>query len=365
MGLETGTYINSLVATNPVGAVDPKSQGDNHLRLIKSTLLATFPNLTGAMTADQTELNYLDGATGVTGTGNTVRSASPTLTGTVTAATIAATTLTGAGSGITALNASNLSSGTVPDARFPATLPVASGANLTALNGSNISSGTVADARIDTALARLAGTTAFSANQTISKATAAFTLASTNAASAAIGLSTNGSTRGFIGADGGGTTIGGPGAGASDLGIRVESGSLCITLDGSTTTHLKLSSSGITTPNTSSSEVGYKGIPQVTKSADYTLVLADANKYLLMGANDKTFTIPANSSVAFPIGTTLTFESNTSSGHPTTIAITTDTMFLAGTEYATTGSRSLARGGIATALKRDSTSWIISGTGLS
>ena len=43
--------------------------------------------------------------------------------------TLAATTLTGAGSGITSLNASNLGSGTIPDARFPATLPAISGAN--------------------------------------------------------------------------------------------------------------------------------------------------------------------------------------------------------------------------------------------
>lgn len=49
MGLETGTYISDLVATNPVGAVDPKSQGDDHIRLIKSVLKNTFPNFTGAL----------------------------------------------------------------------------------------------------------------------------------------------------------------------------------------------------------------------------------------------------------------------------------------------------------------------------
>ena len=52
------------------------------------------------------------------------------------AGTLAATTLTGAGSGITGLNASNLGSGTIPDARFPATLPAISGANLTNLPAS-------------------------------------------------------------------------------------------------------------------------------------------------------------------------------------------------------------------------------------
>lgn len=62
MGLETGTYIDSLVVTNPLGT-DAKSAGDDHLRLIKSTLKATFPNITGAVTPTHTELNYLDGVT--------------------------------------------------------------------------------------------------------------------------------------------------------------------------------------------------------------------------------------------------------------------------------------------------------------
>ena len=121
MPLESATYISGLNATNPVGASDPKSQGDDHLRLIKSTLLNTFPNVAAAVTADATELNLLDGITGFSGTGAVLaKTASPTFTGTLTAATVAATTLTGAGSGITALNASNLTSGTIPAARVGA-----------------------------------------------------------------------------------------------------------------------------------------------------------------------------------------------------------------------------------------------------
>lgn len=56
MALETGTYINSLVSTNPV-ATDGLSQADDHLRLIKSTIKATFPNLTGAVTPTQDNIN--------------------------------------------------------------------------------------------------------------------------------------------------------------------------------------------------------------------------------------------------------------------------------------------------------------------
>ena len=62
MGLETGTYIDSLNSSNPT-ASDAVSQGDDHLRLIKSTVKATFPNLSNAVTATHTELNLLDGVT--------------------------------------------------------------------------------------------------------------------------------------------------------------------------------------------------------------------------------------------------------------------------------------------------------------
>ena len=62
MALETGTYINSLVATNPA-ATDALAAADDHMRLIKSTIKNTFPNLTGAVNLTQVEANILDGAT--------------------------------------------------------------------------------------------------------------------------------------------------------------------------------------------------------------------------------------------------------------------------------------------------------------
>jgi hypothetical protein len=58
MALETGTYISDLVSTNPA-AGDAKAQGDDHLRLIKSTLLATFTGISGAVTATHTQINQL------------------------------------------------------------------------------------------------------------------------------------------------------------------------------------------------------------------------------------------------------------------------------------------------------------------
>ena len=59
MALESGTYINSLNSSNPV-ATDGLAFADDHLRLIKATILASFPNITGAMTATHTVLNGLD-----------------------------------------------------------------------------------------------------------------------------------------------------------------------------------------------------------------------------------------------------------------------------------------------------------------
>jgi hypothetical protein len=45
MGLESATYIASLNSSNPVGSTDQKSQGDDHLRLIKSTIKNSFPGI--------------------------------------------------------------------------------------------------------------------------------------------------------------------------------------------------------------------------------------------------------------------------------------------------------------------------------
>jgi hypothetical protein len=109
--------------------------------------------------------------------------------------------------------------------------------------------------------------------------------------------------------------------------------------------------------------VGFRNTPVNSKSADYTLVLADSGKTIFHPAADnnaRTFTIPANSSVAYAVGTVLTFVNLAAAD--VTIAITTDTMYLAGP--GTTGSRTLAEYGIASAVKLASTDWLISGNGL-
>ena len=118
------------------------------------------------------------------------------------------------------------------------------------------------------------------------------------------------------------------------------------------------------TATNAADSVGTRGVPQKSQSAAYTLVAADAGHHILHPSADttaRTFTIPANSVVAFPIGTVVTFINQNAAG-VVTIAITTDTMRLAGA--GTTGSRTLAANGIATCTKITSTEWIISGVGL-
>lgn len=207
MALEAGTYISDLVVSNPL-PTDPKSQGDDHLRLIKSTVKATFPNINGAVTASDEELSFVAGVTS---------------------------------------------------------------AVQTQINGKVTTGG----------------------------------------------------------------ALGTPASG--DL-------SNC-TADGT-------------------NAVGFRHVPQNIRNTAYTVGLGDAGDHILHPSADTTariFTIPANSSVAFPIGTAITFVNQNGAG-TLTIAITTDTMRLAG--LGTTGSRTLGANGIATALKITATEWIISGVNL-
>ncbi len=113
-----------------------------------------------------------------------------------------------------------------------------------------------------------------------------------------------------------------------------------------------------------SAQAGFRNIPQNSQSAAYTTVAADSGKHILHPSADTTarvFTIDSNANVAYPVGTAITFINQNSAGS-LTIAITSDTMRLAGA--GTTGSRTLAANGIATAIKVTSTEWIISGTNL-
>lgn len=108
---------------------------------------------------------------------------------------------------------------------------------------------------------------------------------------------------------------------------------------------------------------GFLNVPSNSQSAAYTTVMSDSGKSIdhpSTDANARTFTIDSNANVPYRIGTCISFSNMTS--NVVTIAITSDTMYLAGT--GTTGSRSLAQYGTATARKLTSTTWLISGVGL-
>lgn len=105
-------------------------------------------------------------------------------------------------------------------------------------------------------------------------------------------------------------------------------------------------------------------IPQRSVSADTTFALTDGGGHVYHPSADttaRTWTIPANASVAFPIGAAILIINDSSAG-ALTIAITSDTLVQAGT--GSTGSRTLAANGEATLLKIGATRWRISGTGL-
>ncbi len=103
-----------------------------------------------------------------------------------------------------------------------------------------------------------------------------------------------------------------------------------------------------------SSAVNY---PQLIKSANYTLVLADAGYQIFHPASDtasRTFTIPSNASVAYAIGTVLVFV-NPKGAKDVTVSITTDTLI---DVRGVTGPRTFAMNNILTALKITATRWM-------
>jgi hypothetical protein len=105
----------------------------------------------------------------------------------------------------------------------------------------------------------------------------------------------------------------------------------------------------------------YSGIPQNIQTGNYTLVLTDANKFIYRGSGSaNTWAIPANTSVAFPVGTAVTFVNLAATN--TTISINTDTLTFS--PSGSTGSRTLAQYGVATVIKTSATQWVITGSGI-
>lgn len=108
--------------------------------------------------------------------------------------------------------------------------------------------------------------------------------------------------------------------------------------------------------------IGYRDVPVTIGNGNRTFALADAGKaFGKDNATAYTYTIPANSSVAFPVGTVITVFNNNATSN-ITVAITTDTLRLAGTT--TTGSRTVAPFSLCTLFKVNATTWLASGAGV-
>lgn len=432
MGLEAATYIHQLNPSNPVGAVDPKAQGDDHLRMIKSTLQATFPGITGPITVTQTQINNAAGS-------GLIGFAIPSVPVTISAPA--------AGAANTALRS---------DARLQldqAILPTWTGehkfsgvltsAAYTSVNGISLSlsggndpvvwsrNAAAAANQKNTALFFNAGSIdlllyddAGGAQRSVFQATRVGNAVNT----LNFGNATNNPTYNFLGT--GNNNLGNPytpgqynfaggvagfmefvNRSAGALGVRVYCGALgtaplfqvsataCIqvvdaavggpsysyagepttgeyriaagrigySILGTQVYEFKSAATGgalVTDYGGTLQTVGFRNIPQNIQNANYTAVLSDSAKHVLHGNGagaGHTHTIPANASVAYDIGTTITFINRDS--NVVSIAITTDTLILANSVL--TGTRTLAQNGIATAIKVAATTWMISGPGVS
>lgn len=337
MPVESVTYISDLVATNPIGATDPKSQGDDHIRNIKSAIKTTFPNITGAVTPTHTELNFVDGVTSAIQTQLDTKAAAA------------------------ALNASALTSGTVPDARFPATLPALNGSALTNLNATNIASGTLAEARFPQPW-----TSAFLISHKD------FTVGHT----AQLNATAN---RGNITANGASSAIFQLGVGATRVGYALHDGST-LTLSNAANGTLTLATNdasvldfaaggAVTSPNVAAA-VGYKGLPAVSgrdassPTSSFTLELSHAGKQIAL-AHGATVTIPPNSTVAFAIGTVIKLYGYAGSGGYTVARGSGVTLYWEGTDF-TNADRTMSGGfAVAVLTKLDTNVWGIGGVGIS
>ena len=111
------------------------------------------------------------------------------------------------------------------------------------------------------------------------------------------------------------------------------------------------------TTSSTSASLGYLGSPINTQASTYTLVIGDAGKTIYAAGN---LTIPANASVAFPVGTII----NVIASAGITIAITSDTLQWGGQATSQTGTRTVAIYGMASLQKVTNTIWYISGVGV-
>jgi hypothetical protein len=149
---------------------------------------------------------------------------------------------------------------------------------------------------------------------------------------------------------------------AINIGTRGVSGSttniaIGSTVSGATSTLTFGGTVADATTTSTAKGVGYLGTPINTQAGTYTLAIGDVGKTIYAGGN---LTIPANASVAFPVGTII----NVIASSAITVAITSDTLQWGGQATSQTGTRTVAIYGMATLIKVTNTIWYISGVGV-
>jgi len=172
------------------------------------------------------------------------------------------------------------------------------------------------------------------------------------------------------GAGAGVVSVAGGGTGATSLTGYVK-GSGTSPLTGVATIPVADGGTGLSSPGTSGNVLTSDGTgwtstalpssavqyPQNIQSANYTLVLGDAGKQIFHPVSDtsaRLYTIPANSSVAFPIGTVVLFTVE-NGGAVVAVAITSDTLVFGD---GTTGSIAVAPNNTLMAIKVTTTKWM-------
>lgn len=126
------------------------------------------------------------------------------------------------------------------------------------------------------------------------------------------------------------------------------------------TTELRLTYTGLTT--LSGDSAGFRGAPINSQNSAYTLVLDDAGRSILDSSGSAVaYTIPPNSSVPFPLGTTIVI-CNTGSSILSIMRGAGVTMTLAAST--SNADRTMAQNGLATLFKSGTNTWILSGSGL-
>lgn len=113
-----------------------------------------------------------------------------------------------------------------------------------------------------------------------------------------------------------------------------------------------------------SNSVGFRGVPLTTKNSSSTLdIAAYGGGWLHDNSTAYAWTIPQNSDVAFPVGTTIVLVNMGSGAITITKGTGVTSLRIAGSS--TDGNKTLAQYGMATLYQWKANEWLISGTGLS